>query len=132
MFIQESAVHMNRLCNEAIGVLREVYRQMGPGHAPEEYREAIASSLEECDLPCERNVWLPEHYKGFTLTFGDCLDFLIDDCLAVQVVAGDEITPDHEARLRLNLGQTGHRVGLLMNFHAPRFEEGLRKVILSN
>lgn len=121
---------MNRLCNEVVGVLRAVYRSPGRGHTRRAYQEAVAAALDARELPFERNVWLPEHHKGLTLMCGYSLDFLIDDCLAIQVMEADIERSRQEEQLRAGLRQSGQRVGLLVDFQAATFDEGLKRVVL--
>lgn len=128
MLAQETSTHINCLYNEAIGALRVVHRRLGPDKPHYDYMEALAGEFSARELLFERTIWLPEHYKGITLKCGHCVDFLIDDCLVVQVISVDELTSDHEKHLHSTLRRSNRPAGILFNFRAASFEEGLKKI----
>jgi len=54
----------------------------------------------------------------------------VDRRLILEIKAVVTIIPAHEAQLRTYLRMSGIRVGLLLNFNAPRLVDGLRRAIM--
>jgi GxxExxY protein len=55
---------------------------------------------------------------------------VISRCLVIEVKAIERLNPIHAAQLLTYLRLTGHRIGLLMNFHAILLKDGLRRLML--
>jgi GxxExxY protein len=75
-------------------------------------------------------VALPIVYKEVVLECGYRMDLVIDRCLVVEVKAIERLNPIHEAQLLTYLRLSGHRIGLLMNFHSVLLKDGLRRLML--
>lgn len=74
-------------------------------------------------------VGVPVTYRGQTLDFGFRLDLLVEDALIVEIKTVRALAPIHHARLLSYLRLTGHRIGLLVNFHAVRLKDGLKRIV---
>ena len=57
------------------------------------------------------------------------VDFIIEECLIVEVKCVQTVLPVHRAQLLSYLRLTGHKLGLLINFNVPRLKEGIHRVI---
>lgn len=70
-------------------------------------------------------------YKGQSVG-GNRLDFIVGNCLPLELKAVDSLMPIHLAQLRSDLKATGYQLGLLINFSAPQLRAGgIKRVILS-
>ena len=70
-------------------------------------------------------------YKGVHLDSGYRLDLLVNDEVVVELKAIERVLRVHEAQLMTYLRLTGKKVGLLINFGAPRLSMGgiVRRVL---
>ena len=57
-------------------------------------------------------------------------DILVADAIIVEVKAVAALLPAHDAQVLTYLRMSHIRVGLLMNFHATRLKDGLRRFIV--
>jgi GxxExxY protein len=55
-------------------------------------------------------------------------DFAVENTLEIKAVAA--LLPAHESQILPYLRMNHLRIGLLMNFHAPRLKDGLRRFIV--
>jgi GxxExxY protein len=69
-------------------------------------------------------------YKGRSLPFGFRADILVADAVLGEVKAVAALLPAHDAQVLTWLRMSHIRIGLLMNFHATRLKDGLRRFIV--
>jgi GxxExxY protein len=53
----------------------------------------------------------------------------VADTVILEIKALPELLPAHDAQLQTYLRMSGISVGLLMNFHAIRLKDGLRRFV---
>jgi GxxExxY protein len=58
------------------------------------------------------------------------LDFLVANCLIVELKAVQNLAPIHEAQLLSYLKITNLSLGLLINFNVPLLKDGIKRIIL--
>lgn len=118
------------LSEQVIGAGIEVHRTLGAGLLESVYLACLGLELELAGIPSRRQVALPVRYKGLAVPLGFRADMIVAETIVVEVKAVPTILPVHEAQLLTYLRLSGLRVGLLMNFHAPRLKDGLKSVVL--
>ena len=118
------------LSERVIGAGIEVHRTLGAGLLESVYLACLALELELAGIPSRRQVALPVRYKGLAVPLGFRADMIVAETIVVEVKAVPTILPVHEAQLLTYLRLSGLRVGLLMNFHALRLKDGLKRLVL--
>ena len=121
---------INKISHNVIGAAIEVHRQLGPGLLESAYRECLAREFTLRGIPFEREKPIRLEYKGIVLEAGYRLDFLVADCLVVELKAIEALAPVHDAQLITYLRLGGWRLGLLINFNVAVLENGIRRRIL--
>jgi len=119
-----SEFQINQITNVIIGAAIEVHKKLGPGLLESAYQECLCRELEL------RGLRLGVEYKGVKLDCGYRLDFLVEDCIVVEIKAIEAIAPIHEAQLLTYLKLGGWRVGLLINFNVLLLKQGIRRKIV--
>jgi GxxExxY protein len=122
--------HLNELTYETIGAAIEVHRTLGPGLLESAYRECLCRELSLRGLSFRKEYGIPVQYKGIQLDCGYRLDFLISDCVVVEIKATEQLTPVHDAQLLTYLRMGGWKVGLLINFNVIVLKDGIHRRIL--
>ena len=127
---RELGEEMNRLTGEVIGAAIEVHRVLGPGFLEEVYKEALIIEFFRCGIPhlVEKSVTV--NYKGHEVGKGR-LDFLVANCLIVELKAVQNLAPIHEAQVLSYLKMTNYPLALLINFNVPLLKDGIKRIILS-
>ena len=80
-------------------------------------------------LQFEYQVRLPVVYQAVRLDAGYRIDFLVEDCVIVELKAVEKVLPQHTAQLITYLKLSGLSVGLLLNFNVPHLRDGIRRVV---
>src|SRR5438270_8675852 len=77
-----------------IGAAIEVHRTLGPGHPERIYELALAVEMELRGIQFQRQPVYSVGYKGRQVGEGQ-LDFLVEDCLIVELKAVEELAFVH-------------------------------------
>jgi GxxExxY protein len=117
------------LTETIIGMAIEVHRRTGPGLLESVYAACMCFELERAGIPLLRQVTIPVVYKGFKIPLGFRADILVAETVILEIKAVPAFVPAHEAQLQTYLRMTGIPVGLLLNFHAIRLKDGLRRFV---
>ncbi|MHC5597714.1 MAG: GxxExxY protein [Nostoc sp.] len=127
---REVGEEMNRLTGEVIGAAIEVHRVLGPGFLEDVYKEALIIEFFRCGIPhlVEKSVTI--NYKGHEVGKGR-LDFLVANCLIVELKAVQNLAPIHEPQVLSYLKMTNYPLALLINFNVPLLKDGIKRIILS-
>jgi GxxExxY protein len=106
-----------------------VHRQLGPGLLERIYKSCLTHELRKCglDVIVERPV--PVYYDGIELGEGYRLDLIVENEIIIEIKAIEKILPVHMAQLLSYLKLSDKRLGLLLNFNAPRLVQGVTRVV---
>jgi GxxExxY protein len=122
--------HDDRATQAVIGAAMEVHSRLGPGLLEAVYQHCLCLELHERNIPFRAQAAMPVIYKGVTVPLGYRADILVAEAIIVDVKAVSALTAAHKAQVLTYLRLSGARVGLLMNFHARRLKDGLRRLML--
>lgn len=121
--------HDHSISDRVIGAAIEVHRQLGPGLLETPYKRALGIELEYQGLNVEINRHIPLIYRGEQI--GDYFaDLIVEKSVIVEVKSVSNLEPVFTAQVVTYLRLTRLRVGLLLNFNAPRLVDGLKRVVL--
>ncbi len=120
---------INQLTQQIIGAAIEVHREKGPGLLESAYEACFAHELELQNLRISRQVSVPVIYKGITIESGFRVDLIIENRVLVELKAIEAVLPVHKAQVLSYIWETGHPLGLLINFHAPRLVDGITRIV---
>jgi GxxExxY protein len=118
------------LTDQIIGLAIEVHRTTGPGLLESIYKDFLCDELEEAGIPFQREAMIPITYKGKTRPRGFRADIVVANTVILEIKAVAAFLPAHDAQILTYLRMTTIRIGLLMNFHALRLKDGLRRFIV--
>jgi GxxExxY protein len=118
------------LTERIIGLAIEVHRTLGPGLLESVYGECLADELGRAGIAFAREVAVPVLYKGKTLPLGFRADIVVANDILLEIKGVPALLPVHDAQIRTYLRVSRIRIGLLMNFHAIRLKDGLRRFIV--
>jgi iron complex transport system substrate-binding protein len=111
----------------------KVHQTLGPGLLESVYEACLCHSLTKRGLAIERQRLVPVHYDGITLDEGFRADILVEGRLLIELKSTESHAPVHAKQVLtylplLNLPLLNLPLGLLMNFGAPTFKDGLRRL----
>ena len=106
-----------------------VHTKLGPGLLESVYRICLTHELRKAGLHVVAERIVPVVYDDLQFEEGYRLDLLVEDEIIVEIKAVEKILPVHVAQLLSYLKLMDRRLGLLLNFNAPRLVQGLRRVV---
>lgn len=106
-----------------------VHSTLGPGLLESAYEACLAYELRERGLEVISQLPLPVTYRGVRLEVGYRIDLLVGGGVVVELKAVARLLPLHEAQLLSYLKLSGHRIGLLLNFHSAHLRDGIRRMV---
>ena len=117
------------ISDRIIGAAIEVHRQLGPGLLETPYKRALCIELAHQGLRFETNRHIPMEYRGEVI--GEYIpDLIVENTVVVEVKSVSHLEPVFTAQVVTYLRLTRLRVGLLLNFNAPKLIDGLKRVVL--
>jgi GxxExxY protein len=119
---------VERLAAIAVDCGLRVHRGLGPGLLEKVYEAVLEDSLRQSGLSVERQKPVDVVFEGRTIRDGFIIDLLVENRLVIEVKSIDRLAPVHGKQLLTYLRLTGNPLGLLMNFGAETFREGLRRI----
>jgi GxxExxY protein len=117
------------LTERVIGLANDAHKTLGPGLLESVYESRLGLELRHAGIPFKRQVPMPVIYRGVRLESGYRADLIIDDHLIIEIKAVERLCPAHEAQTLTYLRMSNCEVALLLNFHAPRLKDGLKRFI---
>jgi len=118
------------LTEQVVGLAIEVHRNTGPGLLEAVYEQCVCVELRRAGVRFARQVPIPVLYKGERVGDGFKADVVAADQLILEIKSVATILPVHEMQLQTYLRTSGIRVGLLLNFNAPRLMDCLRRYMV--
>ena len=106
-----------------------LHRDLGPGLLESVYEAVLARMLEERGLRVERQVSVAFDFNGMHFDEGLRVDLLVDGCLVIELKSVEKLAPVHAKQLLTYLRLLNLPVGLLINFGAATFKEGIRRIV---
>jgi GxxExxY protein len=117
---------LNELSHRVIGAALAVIGPLGPGFAEKVYENSLAHLLRKAGLAVEQQrkatVWFDDIIVGEY-----AIDLLVEGVLVVELKTVMALNDAHRAQCLNYLRATGLRLGLLINFGAPRLE--VRRIV---
>lgn len=116
------------LSRAIIGAAIEVHKHLGPGQLECTYQHAIERELAFRRIEHQAQVPIKSFYKGAQVgTF--VVDLIVEDAIVVELKVVAKLLAVHRQQLTSYLRTTGHRLGLLINFHVPVLWQGVKRVL---
>lgn len=106
-----------------------LHRDLGPGLLESVYEAVLARLLAERGLHVERQKPIAFRYAGLEFNEGLRADLLVESRLIIELKSVEQLAPVHAKQLLTYLRLSGQPLGLLMNFGAATFKEGLKRIV---
>jgi len=115
MYLKRKDLIYPELSYQVVGILFDVYNELGPGHREKYYQQAIALALKNSNIGFKKEVYIPVEYK--TSKVGKYfLDFLIENKVVLEVKKGDYFPAGNIKQIDTYLKTTKLKLGILANF----------------
>jgi GxxExxY protein len=126
---QRHEVLENDCTREIIGAAVEVQRVLGVGLLESAYAAALEIELADAGLRVEREVPIFGQYKSRDVGLMYRADFIVDRSVVLEIKALEATAESHRAQLLSYLKVSGHKLGLLINFHSFPVSRGIQRLV---
>jgi len=127
---KDTKASADRLSYDIVGAAIEVHRQLGPGLLESAYEACICRELLLRGIEFERQVALPQRYRGMALECGYRLDLIVAGLVIVEVKSVAKVLPIHRAQVLTYLKLLKLNLGFIINFNVERLRLGLHRTVL--
>lgn len=119
---------LDELATIAVDCGFKLHQGLGPGLLESVYEAILADKLAERGLMVERQKPLRVVFEGKAYDEGFRLDLLVEGRLLIELKSVERFAPVHGKQVLTYLRLLDEPLGLLMNFGAPTFREGVRRI----
>lgn len=106
-----------------------IHDALGPGLLESVYEAVLEQKLVRRGLVVERQRAIPISFDGIAVDEGFRADLLVEGKLLIELKSVEHIVPVHVKQLITYLRLMDLPLGLLMNFGAATFREGVKRVV---
>ena len=106
-----------------------LHRDLGPGLLESVYEVVLARMLDKRGVKVERQKPVEFDFDGMHFDDGLRVDLMVEGCLVVELKSVEFLAPVHPKQLLTYLRLLNLPLGLLINFGAPTFKEGVRRIV---
>jgi iron complex transport system substrate-binding protein len=120
---------INDVTGEIVDAAFKLHVGLGPGLLEKVYEAVLTRDLIARGLQVERQKAISFEYNG--MEFRDCLriDMVVEGLVIVEVKSLESVPPVHCKQLLTYLRLSNLRAGLLINFGAAKFKDGVQRIL---
>jgi GxxExxY protein len=115
----------NEVCYKVIGAAMAVHSALGAGLLESAYEKALCNEFTQISLKFRRQVQLPVEYRRVKISPAYRIDFVVEECVVVEVKAVEKILPVHRAQLLSYISLAKLPLGLMINFKVAHLKDGI-------
>jgi GxxExxY protein len=119
----------NEASHAVITAAMKAHTALGAGILESACDACLYYELARAGMHFEHQVKLPVTYNGIRLPTAYRVDFIVENCLIVEIKCVEKLLPIHLARVLSYLKLSGYKLGLLINFNVPHLRQGIRRII---
>lgn len=122
--------YLNNLTYDILGAAIEVHKELGPGLLESVYHRCLKKELDFQKINFKSELAVPLHYRNTTLHTDLRCDFLIENCVVVELKAVQELHPVFDAQVMTYMKLLNVPKGILINFFCDNiFKNGQKTFV---
>jgi iron complex transport system substrate-binding protein len=107
----------------------KLHVEAGPGLLETVYEVVLARMLSDRGLKVERQVPVPIELMGLKFDEGFRADLIVEDSFLIELKSVEHLAPVHSKQVLTYLRLLDLPLGLLINFGAATFKEGVKRIV---
>ena len=116
------------LASLAIDIGYHMHLELGPGLLESVYEVIMAEEFAARGISVQRQVMVPITYRGRTIENALRADILVEGSLLIELKSTEQHAPVHAKQVLTYLRLMQLPLGLLINFGAPTFKQGVKRL----
>jgi iron complex transport system substrate-binding protein len=125
----ETVHDIEELARTAVDCGLRLHKDLGPGLLESVYETVLAAMLIEAGLHVDRQRPIAIEYNGLTFKDAFRADLIVEDSLILEIKSVELLTPVHGKQLLTYLRLSKQPLGLLLNFGAAMFRDGVKRIV---
>jgi len=121
--------NVEELSTVVVDAAFRLHRRIGPGLLESVYEALLARALTRQGVRVERQRMVEFEFDGLRFSEGMKLDLLVEGLLVIELKSVERLAPVHTKQVLTYLRLMNLPIGLLINFGAPTFKEGVRRIV---
>ena len=122
-------MEIEEIAREVVDCGYKVHTGLGPGLLESVYEAVLAKLLAGRGLFVERQKSVPILFEGLQFDEGFRADLVVDRKLLIELKSVENLAPVHSKQVLTYLRLLNLPLGLLMNFGAATFKEGVKRIV---
>ena len=106
-----------------------LHKELGPGLLESVYETVLAAMLSDAGLKADRQKPIAIEYRGIALADAFRADLFVENSLIVEIKSVERLAPVHGKQLLTYLRLMKQPLGLLINFGAALFRDGVKRIV---
>lgn len=107
----------------------KLHIDLGPGLMESVYEAVLASRLEKLGMRVARQIPVKIEVDGLVFPEAFRADLIVENRLLVELKSLESLKPVHAKQVLTYLRLANLPIGLLMNFGADQFKDGLKRLV---
>ena len=107
----------------------KLHIDLGPGLMESVYEAVLASRLENLGMRVFRQMPIRIEVDGLVFPDAFRADLVVENILLIELKSVENLMPVHAKQVLTYLRLANFPIGLLMNFGADRFKDGLKRLV---
>ncbi|MCB1782465.1 MAG: GxxExxY protein [Alphaproteobacteria bacterium] len=120
----------NPVSKEIVDCAFKIHTSIGPGLMESAYQECMEKEFIKRGMSFKKEYQMPVWYEEERLQTPYRVDFLVEDCIIVELKAVEKIMPVHQAQILTYLKLSDYKMALLINFSSPLIKDGIKRFVL--
>lgn len=120
---------LEKLVTLAVDCGFHIHKELGPGLLESVYETVMAKSLERSGLKVDRQKPVDIVFEDMRFRDAFRYDILVEDKLLIELKSTENMMPVHGKQVITYLRLMNLPLGLLINFGAPTYKQGLRRIV---
>ena len=120
----------NQVSAVVVDCVFKVHKVMGSGLLESAYEECLAKEFLKRKVSYKKQHEMPLYYDDELLETPYRLDFLVEDCLILELKSVERLLPVHQSQILTYLKLSNLKLGLLVNFNVPLIKDGIKRFVL--
>lgn len=117
------------LARAAIDCGFRLHKHFGPGLLESVYEAILAEMLRDTGFHVDRQEPIKIEYNGLIFPDAFRADLMVEQSLIIEIKSVEQLAPVHAKQLLTYLRLSKQPLGLLLNFGAATFREGVKRVV---
>jgi GxxExxY protein len=122
-------MELEELAAVAVDCGFKLHERLGPGLLESVYEAVLFASLTKRGLAVQRQVPIEIRIDDLVVSEGFRADLLVEGRLLIELKSVEATVPVHHKQVLTYLRLMNLPLGLLMNFGAATFKEGVRRIV---